>query len=265
MAQGNFLNDWRTLVEELDRWRDNGLTATFWWRDDDAVTATPALARLFDTARTHRAPLSLAVIPAGADDRLAATVAEAAADIAVTVLQHGYDHRNRAPTGQKKAEFHEARPAEEQTRDIALGRGLLEGRFASHFRPVFVPPWNRFPPSLADALIEGGLKGLSTFKARPAANPAPGLVQVNTHVDPIDWRGGRGLGDSGAILAQTVDHLRARRTGAADAREPTGLLTHHLVHDDDVWRFLADFLAVISAHPATRWLSADEAFAESHP
>lgn len=266
MARGEILNEgWQGLSNELDHWRDAGLVATFWWRDDDAVSATPALDHLFDLSRLYQAPLSLAVIPAAADDHLAATVTEAADTTGVAVLQHGFDHKNHAPASNKKAEFHEARAPDMQKRNIARGRALLAARFGQRFRPVFVPPWNRFPPSLIGLLGECGLTGVSTFKARPASHPAPGLMQVNTHVDPIDWRGSRGLADPAAILAQAIGHLRARRTGSADPHEPTGLLTHHLVHDDRIWRFVADFLATTTAHPATRWLSADEAFADSHP
>jgi hypothetical protein len=37
---------WRRLEAELDRWGDAGRAATFWWRDDDASDATPALETL---------------------------------------------------------------------------------------------------------------------------------------------------------------------------------------------------------------------------
>ena len=35
--------DWAVLGDELARWREAGRSATFWWRDDDAVQRTPAL------------------------------------------------------------------------------------------------------------------------------------------------------------------------------------------------------------------------------
>jgi hypothetical protein len=37
---------WATLQRELDRWAESGKTATFWWRDDDAVEETPQLQTL---------------------------------------------------------------------------------------------------------------------------------------------------------------------------------------------------------------------------
>lgn len=258
------LAGWRNLAWELDQWAARGATATLWWRDDDATTATPALGRLFELSRTYGAPLALATIPALADDALATAVATAAESGGmVCVVQHGYAHLNHAPPSVKKAEFNDFRPLAEQEREIGQGRALLATRFGAHFRPVFVPPWNRFPATLAALLAGCGIVGLSTFKARVAAHPSPGIIQVNTHVDPIDWRGSRHLAEAELVLAQAVDHLRARRTGGVDADEPTGLLTHHLVHGEDVWGFVATFLATISAHPAARWLSLDEAFSWS--
>ena len=55
--------DWPDLTRELDAWAEDGRTATFWWRDDDAVEVTPALEKLLQTADDAETPLSLAVIP----------------------------------------------------------------------------------------------------------------------------------------------------------------------------------------------------------
>jgi hypothetical protein len=48
--------------------------------------------------------------------------------------------------------------------------------------------------------------------------------------------------------------LLAKRTGYRDIDEPTGILTHHLVQNDAVWRFLEDLLQFLSDHPAVTWL-----------
>jgi hypothetical protein len=62
----------------------------------------------------------------------------------------------------------------------------------------------------------------------------------------------RAFGGESAALARAVKHLRARRTGGADADEPTGLLTHHLTHDEAAWAFMDRFLTAITGHPAAR-------------
>ena len=66
---------------------------------------------------------------------------------------------------------------------------------------------------------------------------AEGLVQINTHIDPIDWRGGGGLAPEEMVISHIVRLLQDRRMGHADATEPLGVLTHHLVHDAAIWAF----------------------------
>ena len=65
---------------------------------------------------------------------------------------------------------------------------------------------------------------------------------------------------TGAAVGAAVAHLAARRTGDADREEATGLMTHHLVQDDDTWQFVEQFIALTKAHPATEWLAANDVF-----
>ena len=69
-------DNWQALHEELDRWAQAGRTATFWWRDDDAVDVTPALERLLTQAADHGLTIGLAVIPAQVTEALAENVVE---------------------------------------------------------------------------------------------------------------------------------------------------------------------------------------------
>jgi hypothetical protein len=103
--------------------------------------------------------------------------------------------------------------------------------------PVFVPPWNRIDPALFPHLRDAGYRAVSTFTPRKAAEAAPGLKQVNTHLDPIFWKAGGGLRPADELIAQITDQLADRRADRADNAEPYGLLTHHLVHDDAIWAF----------------------------
>jgi len=89
---------------------------------------------------------------------------------------------------------------------------------------------------------------------------APGLRAVNTHADIIDWKNGKRFAGADAAAGALVAHLRARRLGEVDDAEPTGLLTHHLVHDDAAWEFLARLLARLDDHPAVKWRRAAEIF-----
>ena len=63
-------------------------------------------------------------------------------------------------------------------------------------------------------------------------------------------------------LKLALDHLADRRLGRADGDEPTGLLGHHLVHDDGAWEFIAAFIDATAGHEAARWLDLDTAFGE---
>ena len=60
---------WDALEAELDLWQSAGRTATFWWRDDDAIAWTPALERLLELAEDT--PIAIAVIPGNAETGLA--------------------------------------------------------------------------------------------------------------------------------------------------------------------------------------------------
>ena len=240
--------DWSDLEAELDAWRLRGLRATFWWRDDDAVEATPALERLLGLAARHGVPLMLAVIPARATPSLAERLAEAGPG--VVPVQHGFAHRNHAPAGERKWELGVHRPLAEVLEELARGRARMDALLGAGWQPILVPPWNRIAPEVTARLGALGYTGLSTITPREAPWASPGLRQVNTHLDIMRWEAPRGFLGTGPALRQVIAHLSARRSGAADPEEPTGILTHHLAHDAEAWDFLDRLLGALGAHPA---------------
>ena len=252
---------WSDLSNELDAWRGEGRIASMWWRDDDAAAPGPALDRLAGIAGEHAVTVGLAVIPALASGALATWMESAP----VEVLQHGWAHRNHAADGEKKSELGRHRAPGVVTAELARGLAKLRGLAGAHglararYLPVLVPPWNRIDPALIPALPPAGFRGLSTFGPRRAAEPAPGLRQTNCHVDVVDWRGGRGFVGEDRAIAAVAGHLEARRTGSVDPAEPTGLMTHHAVHEESTWMFIARFMDRTRHHPAARWLTPNEA------
>jgi hypothetical protein len=251
------VSTWADLTHELDAWTDVGRPTTLWWRDDDATEPSRALDRLLRLSETHRVALTLAVIPA----RAAAALAGALSHLpTVTPVQHGFAHLNHAPVGSKGGELGPARPVAVNGAELTEGAGRMAALFGGRALPVLVPPWNRIDPALVDRLPRLGFRGLSCFGPRAAAEPTPGLTQVNTHLDIIDWRGSRGFVGESKALGELIGQLHARRTASVDPEEPTGLLTHHLVHDAAAWRFTETLLARATAHPAVRWLRAAELF-----
>jgi len=237
---------WAALEEEMARWRDAGRTVEFWWRDDDATAPSGPVKQLLGLSASSGVPLALAVIPLSAKPELFE-------GMSARVLMHGTDHRNRARDGGKKTEF----PAGEDPLDrLTRARQRLAALAGSAFVPVLAPPWNRIRPDLVPALTSTGLRGLSGFGARGRPR---GVTEVNTHVDIIDWRGTRAFCGEAAALGAAVRHLAARRTGDADAVEPTGWLTHHELHDGAAWNFLS-VLFERTRRLGARWLDAASIF-----
>ena len=245
------------LARELDAWSATNRRATFWWRDDDAESDSPKLRRLLGIARAHDVPIAIAAIPAGADRTLAAAVADCAP---AQVVQHGYAHANHAPPGERSAELGTHRGVRECIAELDRGREALRTLFAHRFTPVLVPPWNRIAGEVVDALADAKLHGLSCFGARETPAPAPGVVQANTHVDLIAWRRDRRFIGVAAAVERLAAHLRARREQAADAAEPTGILTHHRVFDDGAFAFVDACCGFLHNHRAAAWVGVDAIF-----
>jgi hypothetical protein len=221
------------LQLEMRRWRAAGRRATLWWRDDDARAPSPALDRLLAMAAAAEVPLTLAVIPDGDMAGLAERLRHVSN---VQVAQHGADHRNRR----------EGRIAGEFPHDwsrLRLVTALLAGRrklaATPGATPVFVPPWNDVHPELEQALSDAGFVGWSAAgeQARHGA-----LSRVDIHLDLLRWRGGARFRGPRKFLREFAAELRSRRLAQA-WDEPIGLLTHHLDHDEEAWRFLESFLA----------------------
>ena len=91
---------------------------------------------------------------------------------------------------------------------------------------------------------------------RKTAYPAPGILQVNTHLDPINWRHERGFIGESIALGQICRHLSESRLAQPDIAEPGGILTHHLIQNAEVWAFCKKLFETLNAHPAARWLNA---------
>ncbi len=249
--------EWPDLVDELDRWELAERVAIFWWRDDDAVTATPQLGDLLRLA--GEVPVALAVIPALARPELA-TILHGRPQVAV--LQHGWQHANRARHG-KKSEYPEGRSASVVAAEIGAGQARLKALFGRRALPLLVPPWNRFAGEFLPLLSENGIAGISTMVSQKGAAlstglVAPGLVAIDVHVDLVAWRGDRGFIGAAAALDGLVGHLRAKRLDAAASAGPIGILTHHLIMDGPTAAFLDSLIALTRAHAASRWATAGE-------
>ena len=248
--------EWPDLIAELDRWGEAGKIASLWWRDDDAVAATPALSSLLRL--TGDLPLALAVIPAELDPDLPGFLRPMAQ---VAVLQHGWRHANHAAPGAKKSEYPASRAEAAVFAELAGGHDRLAACFGPQALPVLVPPWNRFAAEFVPLLTKSGIAGLSSMASRAAPALPAGLAAIDVHVDLTAWKGDRGFIGTAAALAGVIGHLRACRLGSINPGRAIGILTHHLVMDRATAGFLDRLLATVDRHAAARWVSAAELLA----
>jgi peptidoglycan/xylan/chitin deacetylase (PgdA/CDA1 family) len=248
---------WGRVRAELDVWAERKRVAAFWWRDDDAQDASDRLKAMLAVARQFDVTIGLSVIPLKLKPRLPAMLARARE---AQVLVHGFAHENHAPPGQAKREFGGSRSLPQIEDDLTRGRKLLTEAFGGRVLPVLVPPWNRIAQRALPLLPGLGFRGLSTWKPRFKTQPVRGLVQVNTHLDVIDWRRGRVIKDERLIAGLLLRKLRWRRERRARASEPLGLLTHHAYWGPEMERIVANLLAATRAHPAAHWQSPASAF-----
>lgn len=240
------MSSWSDLNAELDRWAGAGHVATFWWRDDDAVEATPALEQLIATARGT--PIALSVMPALVQPSLAEFVA---VHPELTVMQHGWRHQSHLRGG--NSEYPPDRPPAEVEREFVEGYAILRELFGLQHAPAFTPPWHRFHPGYAGMLRVAGTIAISLIGPRPAGEVA-GMKIVNVHCSPIAWTKPAGFLNDEMYLQPILDHLRGRREGRFPLDEATGIVTHHLVQNARSHEFLARLVEATTTHGAARWL-----------
>ncbi|MGB7205698.1 MAG: polysaccharide deacetylase [Anderseniella sp.] len=226
----------RALEDELRVWQHDGAVPRIWWRDDDAVTLTPALEKLQELAERADTQVLLAIIPAHADARLATYVK---ASSHLTACVHGWAHVNHATYPDKKCELGNHRPLQDVLADVERGCARVRALFEGEFAPVLVPPWNRMRLDLVPHLAEVGIMAFSTFTHK-LQEPR---IQANTHVDIMSWKG------VGGARGKSLDEVAGDLTTAFGVSRknggyPIGLLSHHLVHDETAWEVLSELVSL---------------------
>jgi hypothetical protein len=248
---------WDRVREELDLWAAQKRVAQFWWRDDDAQDTSDQLTAMLAVARVFDVTIGLSAIPSGLSRRLISALARSKE---AQMLVHGFAHENHAGPGRAKRELGGARKLDEVLSDLQSGFAMARDAFGSRVLPVLVPPWNRIHPGALPHLPRLGFRGLSTWKPRMKPHPVRGLLQVNAHLDVIDWRRGRIVKDERLIAGLLLRKLRWRRQARARASEPLGLLTHHAYWNPAKERIVVRLLETTREHPAVRWHSPASAF-----
>ncbi|MES5100457.1 polysaccharide deacetylase family protein [Agrobacterium sp. BA1120] len=234
----------KLLLEMLDDFASRNIVADFWLRDDDATEPSPALDRLLELSEHFAIPMTLAVIPEPTGDALAKRLEQTTA---IDVAVHGWAHQNHAGPDDKKRELGLHRPLETVLGELQQGLTKLQSLHGRCFVPMLVPPWNRIDQAVIEHLPQLGYKALSVYGPETAGS----LPILNTHVDVIDWRGTRAGKDHDLLFTEMAERVRqAHETGGM-----TGILTHHLDHDESVWTFLRSLFTLTASHPGCRWRS----------
>ncbi|MBG0791887.1 MAG: hypothetical protein H0S80_15465 [Desulfovibrionaceae bacterium] len=233
------------LLQELDAFREAGMTAELWWRDDNATDPSVELDRLVAMSDRHNIPCGLAAIPAQAGEPLRKAVSGTAH---VWILQHGAG-------ADRDADPH--RPTSVVLEELRQGMLKFNQLFKSRFVPVLAPQRERIAPELLPYLPVMGYRGVSSVHGARRPVPPGDLRVADVYCDLLDRPGGGKPRFAGAepCVAAIVDHLRAKRAGKADQAEPTGIRTHHMDMDRDAWQFLEALFELTAAHPAAQWLS----------
>lgn len=249
--------DWSDLIDELDAWNAAGLTATFWWRDDDAVEPNEKLDRLLEVTAT--VPIALSVIPGLATKALAKKLIDCKR---ITVFQHGWRHENHGSSS-NPSEYPGNRPVHDVKNELREGRNRILELFGEDFRSVFTPPWGSFDDRFLPLFLESGLPSISREGPRSDATNAAGIFELNVHSNLLIWREDVAtFAGANVVIGDLLAHLRARRLSLCDIDEPTGILSHHLDQDSCTFDFVKRLTDVICGHNAAKWLHVSEIFAQ---
>lgn len=211
-----------TIWQDLSKFLDNQPNRQFWWRDDDLVEPTEAGERLLKLACNYDIPITLAVIPESMKESLIPWL-NSFENLNYQIAQHGFNHNNNAKPNQKKCELIYGF----DTENLLKAKGKLQDLFPHHFKNMIVPPWNRFDASLHFFLNENYEK-ISTF------GPEESKHFVNTHIDLIHWKE-----DKRALTEEEIFYQITE-----SENNSIGLLTHHLVHEENHWKLLEKFFEV---------------------
>ncbi len=218
-------------LDELRR-GERAKSFAVWWRDDDVVAPSPALDRLLGLSARFDVPVALAAIPLLATQALARRLAD---EPRVDIIVHGLAHRNHSPPGQLSSELGSGQPLLDRMAALYGAHDRrLKRLFGAKVVAMLAPPWNRIGEDLVRAPRRGGLSAGALDLQTPACPRR--RRQACSRSTPISTR------CSGAAMAACATRRRCstilaalarerRPARPADAREPIGLLTHHLEHD----------------------------------
>ena len=205
------------ILAELNAWTHAKMTAALWWRDDDAALPCVELDHLIRLTDEYAVPCSLAAIPLRAGEPLRETISHAPH---IWILQHGYSHKNHAPSGSGAWELGLHRPKSAVIEDLRNGMLKLSQLFKDRFVPVLVPPWNRMNSELLPYLPIMGFRGVSASYRKHGPVPPSDFRIADALCDVLTWKKKKARFVGAEQCANDlIEHLRDKRTGIVDRSE----------------------------------------------
>ncbi len=243
----------RPLYAAVEEWKITCGTAPFFLRDDDAARVTPPLRRLVGICRETEIQLMLSVIPGRLQPDLIDVVMECEHMVPV---QHGFRHESHSTIADVKSEFPDEEALEPQLDRTKRGFEGMATAFRDRFVPILVPPWNNISETLVAHLATVGIMGLSCSGRR--IDPIRHNVRVfNSWVSLNNFTTPKAPFDPIVIIDKYVRVIRNRMARTEDRLEPIGLTTHHLVTNEEQFRFLYDLIETVQ-EAGGHWLSPRE-------
>jgi hypothetical protein len=153
------------------------------FRADDVAVPGRQFARMMDLFIRHRAPLSLAVVPAWLSSTRWQSLQKLGQQAPSLWCwhQHGWRHANHESIG-KKQEFGPGRSLSGIHGDLGKGRCRLETLLEKDFYPIFTPPWNRCDFRTLEWLRKSGYRAVSRYRGSLPLSP-DGLPDFSVNVD----------------------------------------------------------------------------------
>jgi hypothetical protein len=254
----SLIDDWFECF--IPRLRDEGRMLEFWWRDDDLADGDDRLPAFSEISRQLGIAPLVAVVPGR---RTAGAVVAADMPASWSYAQHGWEHRNHSPAGQGRNEFGELRPPADVKADLVRGREVMMDQFADQYLDVFVPPWHSFADTHETLINSVGYRGFSGGDLRVRANLASDVVQAASHVDLLEWSGGRAVLCPPDMLKRRLDRPLQHRAMSKSRNVRVGILSHHRVMSDAIWDYFSRFVEKSRAYDIVRWLDPRDVFPAS--
>ena len=233
----NYINrfiNMRKLKSVINIERNSDYEVKFWWRDDDVSESTEELKKLISFSYLNKIPVNLAVITKNLSDEAVGLIKQYTH---ISVLQHGYSHKNYANIGEPLNEFGLHRSLEIQLKEIRIGFEKLITAFGNQFIPVFVPPWGHIAESVIEQVSTIGIKGISLIGDHDKIYP--NLINNNVHVDIHSWKTESDTSYEVIIrdYNQIIDDVnnKIKKEKSDDDCLTIGILTHSQIMGNNDW------------------------------